>query len=212
MLLKACVQRIDSNQPMGQVSFVIASKEKCYDRIGLVQKGVDRIRQAGRDIQERQTPSQDMVFLQQDTSSSAKGYDVQSQVEQTIKDVNTRSGKAMPADDKSGLIKSFSLIQEQMMSLSQQISQVEAKKAPPASGDQMTDLLKLVKQQTASIDSLGQQVKEQKRELDLLKEKNSDLVKQKNSSSPKGETGFLKQSFLKQPSLEEDPEPQILDE
>lgn len=29
---------------MGQVSFVIGSKEKCYDRIGLVQKGVERIR------------------------------------------------------------------------------------------------------------------------------------------------------------------------
>lgn len=71
----------------------------------------------------------------------------------------------------------------------------------------MTDLLNLVKQQTASIDSLGQQVKEQKRELDLLKEKNSDLVKQKISSIPKGETGFLKQSFLKAPVLEEDAEP-----
>lgn len=78
-----------------------------------------------------------MVFLQQDTSSSssAKGYDVQSQVEQTIKDVNTRSGKsvaAMPGDDKSGLIKSFSAIQQQMNSLSQQISQVESKKASAA--------------------------------------------------------------------------------
>lgn len=52
-----------------------------------------------------------MVFLQQDTSTN-KQYDVQSQVEQTIKDINDRSGKPVTEvpDDKSGLVKSFSLI------------------------------------------------------------------------------------------------------
>lgn len=74
---------------------------------------------------------------------------------------------------------------------------MEDNKPPASSNDQMTDLINLVKQQTTSIDQLGQQVKDQKKEIDILKEKNTDLVKQK--STPKDDTRYLKQSFLNRP-------------